>query len=236
VSTVLPEARQVARTPRAAAIAGIIFSILLSTSLLILALSTRARSRDLSSWLSDSFHQGAVAFALNLVPFAGIAFLWFIGVVRDHLGDREDRFFATVFLGSGLLFVAMLFASAAVGGVLATSVADTTSQSTGNPVWQFELQVAASLLTIYAMRMAGVFMIAISTLTLRTAFLPRWYAIFGYICALVLLLTINFATWIAFLLPLWVFIVSLHILRVSLSRKPPTTPAPPTKPPTEVNV
>ncbi len=53
---------------------------------------------------------------MNLLPFAGIAFLWFIGVVRDRIGDHEDRFFATVFFGSGLLFLAMLFASAAVAG------------------------------------------------------------------------------------------------------------------------
>ncbi len=123
VSTVLPEARHAVRTPRAAAIAGIIFSVLLSISLLIIRLSVMASSRDLSSWLADSFHRNIVALALNLIPFAGIAFLWFIGVVRDHLGDREDRFFSTVFLGSGLLFIAMLFASAAVGGVLATNVA-----------------------------------------------------------------------------------------------------------------
>ncbi len=54
--------------------------------------------------------------ALNLVPFAGVAFLWFIGVLRDRLGQQEDRFFATVFFGSGLLFLAMLFAAAAVIG------------------------------------------------------------------------------------------------------------------------
>ena len=53
-----------------------------------------------------------VAIAVNLVPFAGIAFLWFIGVIRDRIGQHEDRFFATVLLGSGLIFVAMLFVSA----------------------------------------------------------------------------------------------------------------------------
>ena len=56
--------------------------------------------------------------ALNLLPFAGIAFLWFIGVVRDRIGQGEDRFFATVFLGSGLLFIAMLFVTGAVAGGL----------------------------------------------------------------------------------------------------------------------
>jgi hypothetical protein len=68
-----------------------------------------------------------VAIALNLVPFAGIAFLWFVGVLRDRIGEREDRFFATVFLGSGLLFVAMIFVSAAIAGGL---IAD---QSTSPP-------------------------------------------------------------------------------------------------------
>ena len=55
--------------------------------------------------------------ALNLVPFAGIAFLWFIGVVRDRLGMYEDRFFATIFFGSGILFLAMFFAAATVLGL-----------------------------------------------------------------------------------------------------------------------
>ncbi|HEY7343314.1 MAG TPA: hypothetical protein VH591_20755 [Ktedonobacterales bacterium] len=233
MSTVLPEARQALRTPRAAAVAGIIFSVLLTVSLLIIRLSIIAKSRDLSAWLSDSFHQNIVAFALNLVPFAGIAFLWFIGVVRDHLGDREDRLFATVFLGSGLLFVAMLFATAAVGGVLTANFADAVPGSAGNAVWEFELQVTSSFLTIYAMRMAGVFMITTATLALRTGFLPRWFVFFGYVCALILLLTINFAPWIEFLLPLWVFMVSLHILRVNWGQQPQPTPTTPTTPTTK---
>ena len=63
-----------------------------------------------------------MAVALNLIPFAGIAFLWFVGVLRDRIGEREDRFFATVLLGSGLLFVAMLFIGAAVAGGLIAGV------------------------------------------------------------------------------------------------------------------
>ena len=63
----------------------------------------------------------AIALALNLVPLAGVAFLWFIGVLRDRLGQQEDRFFATVFFGSGLLFLAMLFAAAAVIGAVTLS-------------------------------------------------------------------------------------------------------------------
>ena len=100
-----------AMTPRAAAIAGILFSILLIASLALIRISVPADPQDAGAWLSGGWR--TVSLALNLLPFAGIAFLWFIGVVRDRLGQHEDRFFATVFLGSGLLFLAMLFTSAA---------------------------------------------------------------------------------------------------------------------------
>ncbi len=110
------------RTPRAAAWAGIIFSVLLISALVLLRISVPAHAAVPGEWLTDSRRRTAVAIALNLVPFAGIAFLWFIGVLRDRIGEREDRFFATVFLGSGLLFVAMIFAAAAIAGGLIADV------------------------------------------------------------------------------------------------------------------
>ena len=73
---------------------------------------------SLQSLQTDESSRRLIRWALQLVPFAGIAFLWFIGVVRDQLGDVEDRLFSTVFLGSGLLFLAMLFAGGAVAGGL----------------------------------------------------------------------------------------------------------------------
>jgi hypothetical protein len=101
-------------TPRAAALAGILFAVLLITSLVLVRISVPANPQDAGVWLSGNSR--TVSLALNLVPFSGIAFLWFIGVVRDRLGTNEDRFFASVFLGSGLLFLAMLFNSAAIAG------------------------------------------------------------------------------------------------------------------------
>lgn len=68
---------------------------------------------DSAAWLESNLK--LVSFALNLVLYAGIAFLWFIGVIRDRLGEQEDRLFATVFLGSGLLFLALTFVGAAPG-------------------------------------------------------------------------------------------------------------------------
>src|SRR6516162_4496800 len=106
--------RERLKTPRAAAIAGILFSVLLIAGLFLFRLSVQADPLETGTWLKTS--SKTIALALHLIPFAGIAFLWFIGVLRDRLGELEDRFFATVILGSGLLFLAMLFAAAAVAG------------------------------------------------------------------------------------------------------------------------
>ena len=95
--------RSALKTPRAAALAGIVFSVLLITALTLLRVSVPANPAVAGGWLTDSGKRAAVAVGLNLIPFAGIAFLWFIGVIRDRIGAHEDRFFATVFLGSGLL-------------------------------------------------------------------------------------------------------------------------------------
>jgi hypothetical protein len=104
------------KTPKAAAIAGMLFSVLLIAVFWLLRASIPADPQEPGSWLrSDS---SSVALALNLMPFAGIAFLWFIGVLRDRLGELEDRFFATVFFGSGLLFLATLFTAAAIVGAI----------------------------------------------------------------------------------------------------------------------
>jgi len=107
------------RTPKAAAVAGILFSFMALLAFWLLRISIPAKTLAPNLWLSD--HAKAITFALSLIPFVGIAFLWFIGVLRDRLAQREDRLFATVFLGSGLLFLAMLFSAAAVASAIVIS-------------------------------------------------------------------------------------------------------------------
>ena len=136
-----------------------------------------------------------VSLALNLLPFAGIAFLWFIGVLRDRMGAYEDRFFATVFLGSGLLFLAMLFASAAVAGGMIMVYRTSPSKLMESGTYTFGRTVAYQIVNVYAMKMAGVFMISTCTLSMRTGILPRWMAFLGYALALLLLLSIGYFSW-----------------------------------------
>jgi hypothetical protein len=142
------------KPPRAAAIAGILFSVLLITGLVLLRLSVRVDPLETGAWLKTSLN--TVALALNLVPFAGIAFLWFIGVLRDRLGEFEDRFFATVFLGSGLLFLAMLFASAAVAGGIIIAYAARPEGLLDSPTFTFARAVTYEIMNLRGQDGGGV--------------------------------------------------------------------------------
>ncbi len=210
----IPRARLT--TPRAAAIAGILFSVLLLASLVLVRVSVPADPQEAGAWLSDSWK--TVNLALNLVPFAGIAFLWFIGVVRDRIGEHEDRLFATVFLGSGLLFLAMLFTSAAVAGGIISMYGTTPATLIESGLYTFGRTLTYELMTVYTMKMAGVFMITTCTLSLRTGIFPRWMAFLGIVLALFLLLSIGFFDWAPVVFPLWILLISVHILLANLRR------------------
>ncbi len=204
-------------TPRAAAVAGVLFSLLLLASLILIRLSIPADPRDAGEWLVSG--TGRVTLALNLVPFAGIAFLWFMGVVRDRLGTQEDRFFSTVFLGSGLLFLAMLFSSAALAGGLIIAYGDRPQQLLESGGYSLGRAMTYIVLNTYAMRMAGVFMISSCTLFMRLKVTPRWMALLGYTLALVLLLSLSHFSWVALVFPLWVLMISVYILIENLRGK-----------------
>ena len=195
------------RTPRAAGFAGVLFAVLLAMALALLRWAATSNLENTRVLLTDP----KVALALGLVPFAGLAFLWLIGVVRDRVGEREDRFLATVSLGSGLLFVAMLFVATGVAaGVLATAA--TARPGAPPEVWILGRNIATVLMNTYAMRMAAMFMFSTSTIGLRTGFIPRWIAFCGYAVAIVLLVGIRITLWVQLLFPLWVLVLSLDLV------------------------
>src|SRR5215475_13269913 len=206
------------RTPRAAAVAGILFSVLLGLALVLIIVSQPPDPAKPAAWLSDPAPRGALVVALNLVPFAGIAFLWFIGVVRDRIGQLEDRFFASVFLGSGLLFVAMLFAGAAFAGGLAAEATAGPAASTTPATLDIARRITSLLLRLYAMRMAAVFTMSAATITLRTRMVPRWIGITGIAVAVVLLVSVGLSLWVELLFPAWILLLSVDILRTGLRR------------------
>lgn len=196
--------------PRAAAVAGILFSVLLIASYVLVWVSIPANPE--AQDLDVISHSKTISFALNLLPFAGIAFLWFIAVVRNRLGALEDRFFATVFLGSGLLYIAMIFTSAALAGGLIQILSNAPEILTQPGAYALGRAQIFQTMNVYGIKMAGVFMFSTSTILLRTLIVPRWIAFLGYGLGAVLLLSIGIIRWIPLVFPTWVLLISVAIL------------------------
>jgi len=213
------------RSRRAAAIAGILFGVLLIAALVMARIALAEGS--LEGLRADARSRSLIRLSLNLVPFAGIAFLWFIGVLRDQLGAVEDRLFSTVFLGSGVLFLAMLF----MGTVTSTSLMVMLARPDPDvEIFAYGRSTTQTLISVYAMRMAAVFTLSVSTVGLRTAALPRWVCFLGYVVGLTLMLAAARFQWSQLVFPAWVLLVSLSLLLIRPGSPDPgaavTAPAP----------
>jgi hypothetical protein len=207
------------KTPRAAAVAGIVFSVLFIISLVLIRTTVPADPLDPGTWLARDLKR--VALAIYLFPFMGIAFLWFIGVLRDRMGAQEDRFFATVFMGSGLLFLALLFVTGAITAGLIMGFRTMPERLFESGVYAFGRAAAYQLVNVYAIKMAAVFMISASSVAIRIRIFPRWMAMLGYVLALLLLLSTGYIFfWAPLVFPLWVLLISVNILLSNLKSAP----------------
>ena len=190
--------------------AGVLFALLFGATLILIRVKMPEGLGDSTEWLNSE--RGGILTATKLMPFAGITFLWFIGVVRDGFGRYEDRFFATVFLGSGLLFLAMMFVSTAVAAALVATNAGVTDPAAHVAVIAFGKIIVVSAAKTYAIRMAAVFMISLATIWLKTGLMPRWLVALSYLVALGLLIAGDVSMWLALAFPVWVLVVSALIL------------------------
>jgi hypothetical protein len=206
---VIDKAGRQLRAPWAASVAGLLFSIMFTAALVLI--------RSQQDQMNGS--TAMVVGGLYLAPFAGIMFLWFVAVIRDQIGDREDRFFATVFFGSGILFVALLFATAAVVSTPAT-INEMTGQASLSEDNQTLIRgLAYTLLFAMATRAAAVFMIAAATVGIRSGTFPRWFTLAGYLLGLLLLFAVSFVDWVILVLPAWVAVTSVFILQRERGRR-----------------
>ncbi|MEV0416494.1 hypothetical protein AB0I68_38625 [Streptomyces sp. NPDC050448] len=191
-------------TPKAAGLAGVVFAVLLAAAMVLARIALPGGAGGEQVEIAPG-RRGALTTALELVPFAGIAFLWFMGALREHTGEAEDRFIATVFLGSGLVFVACLFGAVAAAG----TVLDAEDPA------GFGRHFAYTLLTTYGMRMAAVFVLATSAIGRKLGVLPRPLILIGTLSGLVLLVVGSTLPWSELVFPAWALLISVYILRAA---------------------
>ncbi len=205
------------RSPRSAAFAGIGYSILMITGMILTASIARVRLEEITPELLGSWSRKA-SLIIILVPFAGITFLWFTGVIRDQLGELEDRFFATIFYGSGIIQVVLLFIWGAIFGAVMAVRAMTAMGLIDNQIYIFGFALMNEIIGNYALRMAGVYMTAINSLWSKTGLMPRWLTIITYILAFGFLLAAERIREARFIFPVWVLAVSIYILILNYRR------------------
>lgn len=209
-----PGAQRRLEAPRAAGVAGLVFSVLFVASVVLLRRHPEAGStaEEIREWYVGKNASRVALVGLYLMPFAGFAFLWFLAVMRHHISELEDRFFDTVLTGSGILFIAMLFATAASAGSLFAAVKFRDAPVPGPEAVGVARSLAYTFFYVYALRAAAVFVVVASTIGRRSGGLPRWLTLSGYVVALVLLLSVAYAPLVALLFPAWVAAVSVVVL------------------------
>jgi hypothetical protein len=209
--------RRELRSPRSAAIAGIVYSLLMTTGMILAYHIVRAKPEDITrDWLET--WSGTASVVLTMVPFAGIAFLWFTGVMRDRLAEHEDQFFATIFLSSGIITVVLFFVWAAIFGTIMSTTTLAAAGVADDDIYIFGFTLMNRIISNYALRMAGVYMTAIAALWTRSGIMPRWLTIGTYVLALGFLLAAGWAGEARFIFPVWVFVVSVYILILNYRR------------------
>jgi hypothetical protein len=121
-----------------------------------------------------------------------------------------------------VLFVAMLFAAAAVAGGLFAAESERRAAQISPEVWGFGRHTTFLLVSVYAMRMAGAFTIVTTTIGRRLGMIPRWLTVLGAVVGVLLLLTVESLAWLEVLFPAWVLVLSIHIL-LGVRTEPATT-------------
>jgi hypothetical protein len=197
---------------------GIAHAILLLSAVWLLKSKTpglNASDERIVSFYSDAGNRRIViAAGLYLLPFAGIAFIWFIAALRMWVtasAPRENVLLSNVQLISGVIYTTLLFAGGASESVLAASTELTDSAVDPLIARQFP-QFGSALLVMFAMRTAAMFVLTTSNLGRTTGILPRWFTIIGFVVALVLLLTASLNAWLMVVFPAWILVFSSILL------------------------
>ncbi len=197
----------------AAAVAGIICAIGWSLSLrgLLAAPGIGAADDEIASFYADPANGTAALVWLQVLVFSTIAFLWFVGVVRGRIGDREPKLFGTVFLGASILLAALLFLGATLLAAPAVLVA-LTDKAPDPGSTSLLRAAAAAVLSVFLPRVATLVMFSTASLGRATGGLPRWLVLVTFGIGLYELVNVTVDTPTVFLVPAWIALVSVVLL------------------------
>jgi hypothetical protein len=197
---------------------GIAFAVLFLVGLALLNRTPGPRSTDqeLVNFYASGAQRGLVLSGLYVLPLAAVAFLWFIAALRQWVelsSSKIDRLLATVQMLSGVGFITLAFAAAGAATVVASSVELANLPVDPAVARQFPLY-SRTLLIIFGMRMAAIFVTTTAKFGHEAQLLPRWFVFGSYGVAAALFLVATLNVWLVVVFPLWVLalngIIWLH--------------------------
>ena len=107
----------------------------------------------------------------------------------------------------------MTFSTAAIAGGLLAVYAVDPELLIKSGIYVFSRAIIYRFNNVYAVRMAGMFMMVLGTIWVRTGLMPRWLALLTYGVALILIVGVSFNPWTTLVFPIWeFFLISTFIL------------------------
>ena len=213
---------QPAGSARKAAFSGIAFAALFTAGLALVSQIPRLASPDSTYTAFYSAGSGGVlvTVGLYLVPFAGIAFLWFTMAFRALL-ERPAGLAQGLQLASGIAFICMLFAGTAAAGAVALMLHFANVPAPPVSVDRVLSSVGYGLVFVYGVRMAGMFVITTTTLARRAGLIPGWLVVLSYLMAAFLLVTTTAQPATLLVFPAWVLFMSVALVHGSRRQSQP---------------
>ena len=215
----------VRRAAMLTAVIGLVHALLLISADLLLMTRTpgvKASDEELVAFYLDPGERRVVVVAgLYLLPFAAIAFIWFLVALRMWISasaPRVNLLLSNVQLVCGIVYTTLMLAAGGALSVVATSVE--LSDEPVDPLLARQLpQYGASLFLVFALRMAAMFVLTSTNLGRISGILPRWFIYVGFVVALVLLLTASLNSWLTLVFPAW--IIAFCVILIDRARRIP---------------
>lgn len=198
------------RTARAAAIAGLAFAVAFAATLLLFRSAFPVGALADATTIPSPEALERSHWALIILPYVAIAFIWFMAALTYNLGHADNRLFTTVFLSSGITFVVLVCVAGAVASAEIETLAagiDVAAEARAIPG-----STVNALLTNYAARMAAVFCLSLATFGRVRRLLPGWLTLLGTLTGLFLLLVPLGFRYVEYVFPAWIAVLSIYLI------------------------
>jgi hypothetical protein len=208
--------RSLRRAAYLTAAVGIAHALLFILAYLLLQGTPGAKASDaeLVQFYTVGDRRRLIIVGLYLMPFAAIAFLWFIVALRmwiAYSAIRVSVLLSNVQLVAGIIYIALFLTAAAALSAMSASIEFAESGVDASEARQF-LQFSNTMVLVLAMRMAAIFVFTTSNIGRTSGVLPRWFIYAGFAVGLFLLLSASFSPLLVMAFPVWLLTLGAILL------------------------